>query len=317
MERALTRTATVTTEELADSLASIARGRGTAGPYAGGFASALIDELFEGTVAQRTHAAARIEAILGLEAVAPLCEALHAETEPEVLSAICASLGRLGEEEAIDHLRPHLSSEEPTVRAAALEACLRLVRSEAERTSLVELGLADASASVRRRAYLAAAALPGVELLPWAMRCRADGDPHLRRLAYVTLASEPDPAVSSMALDALLDPDEGVRSAVASLLERRLGKEVEALASLSPIERRREIRALEARMAAREETKAAPKEGIAFEEIEAVLMTALRGTMLADLAAELGRDEPEVARAVQRYLSEGRIVLRGTKLYLP
>jgi HEAT repeat protein len=241
---------------------------------------------------------------------------LHAETEPEVLSAICASLGRLGEEEAIDHLRPHLSSEEATVRAAALEACLRLVGSEAERTSLVELGLADASASVRRRTYLAAAALPGVELLPWAMRCRKDGDPHLRRLAYVTLASESDPAVASMALDALLDPDEGVRSAVASLLQRRLGNDVEALASLAPVERRREVRALEARLSARE-TEAAPEEGIAFEEIEAVLMTALRGTVLADLAATLGRAEAEVASAVQRYLGEGRIVLRGSKLYLP
>lgn len=57
--------------------------------------------------------------------------------------------------------------------------------------------------------------------------------------------------------------------------------------------------------------------GLAFEAIEKILLAAIRGMSFHDLVAELGEEEGEVAAAVQRYLSEGRLVLRGSKLYLP
>ena|GEM_PF-2238354 len=371
MERAFTRTAFGATDRIA-GLAGCGRGASSAG----GLSRSLVDELFTGSAEQRARAAARIEAVLGLAAVGPLCEALATETEPEVLAAICASLGRLGLEETYEDLRPHLASEEPAVRAAAIEACLRLVRAEPERSWLVEIGLGDTSACVRRRTFLAAAALPGFELVPLALRCRADGDPHVRRLAYVALASESDPAVACRAFEAISDPDEGVRRAVAPLLARRFGADAEALASLSPAERLREIRALEARakeperrdpalesgrrgpapeaelrrhaptgeferggpapkpelrgltpvgkfarrgdaLAAAPAATDAAEPGIPFDEIELVLMTSLRGATLPELVERLRRGEADVARAVERYLAEGRLVLRGSRLYLP
>lgn len=321
------------------------------------FSSALLGELREGSREQRRRAAARLEAILGLEALPHLCEALSTEEDPEVLAAVCASLGRLGEASALDSLRPLLDSEEPGVRSAALEACLRLSDSEAERMALIEGGLGDPSGSVRRRTFLAAAALSGMELAPYAIRFRRDEDPHLRRLAYVALATHTDPSLASMALDALLDPDPGVRTAAVTALERWFGDSIRALGEASPLEVRREIAALKSRLAGgqpspraaskpekeggeaprsaaadsepaveaestadagevdrADETRAAP---IAFEAIQRVLLAAIRGMHLGDLAAELGEEEAKVGAAVQQYLIEGRLVLRGTKLYLP
>jgi len=290
----------------------------------GGLAHSLVEELFSGSAEQRARAATRIEAVLGLEAVEPLCEALTVETGAEVLAAICASLGRLGAEEAYDFLRPHLTAEEPSVRAAAIEACLRLVRTEPDRSWLVELGLGDASAPVRRRTFLAAAALPGFELLPLALRCRTDGDPHVRRLAYVALASESDPAVARRALEALSDPDEGVRRAVGPLLSRRFG--VDGAASASSSSARSQPGSAPETLAKAPDgagpvvaaaARTTQEPGIPFEEIELVLMTSLRGATLADLVERLDRGEAEVARVVERYLAEGRLVLRGSRLYLP
>lgn len=326
-----------------ESLAPLSRSE--IGGRSAPLASTLERELQEGSAAQRCRAVTRLEAVLGLEASPHLREALASEEDPAVLAALCASLGRLGESEALEALRPHRASEDPGVRSAALEASLRLAPSEDERLAWIEEGLSDPCGSVRRRTFLAAAAAPGVELAPWAIRFRRDDDPHLRRLAYVALATSPDPSLAAMALDALLDPDPGVRMAAGAALERWFGDDLPALEGRSPLELRREIAALKSRLAsgsaaprppapsrrrprpgggaapARAQSgrpAAEPPAGaLAFEAIERVLLAAIRGMHLGDLAAELGEDEAVVGAAVQQHLVEGRLVLRGTKLYLP
>ncbi len=308
-----------------------------------GLSSALVRELYVGGTEQRVRAATRLEAFLGLDAVPHLLDAVEQEEEPAVLASIFESLGRLGETVALPAIRAHLGADDPAVRSAAIEACLRLVDEDGERTALIEQGLCDPSPVVRRRTFLAAAAIPGVELAPWALRFRKDDDPHLRRLAFVALATSAEASLQATALDALLDPDEAVRRAVAAALERRLGICVREIAGLPPAEARRAIAArknqLVGTLAERapvgrphppvaeapapaplpiEATGAAtaPAE-VAFEDIERVLLAAIRGMHLRELAVELGRNEADVGAAVQRYLVEGRLALRGTKLFLP
>lgn len=323
-------TANLATEELARP-----------GPIAGGetdaLSFALVRELAAGSTEQRVRAATRLEAFLGLEAIPHLLEAVAREEEPAVLASVFASLGRLGEAEALPAIYAHLGAEEPGVRCAAVEACLRLVDSDEERMALIEEGLSDSSALVRRRTFLAAAAIPGMELAPWALRFRKDEDPHLRRLAFVALATSPEASLQSTALDALLDPDEGVRLAATAALERRHGAAIRELATLPAAEARREIAARKAKLTSSPVQRAAPPPrpapppppvaekapsgheapALAFEAIERVLLAAIRGIHLPELAAELGEDEAKVGAAVQTYLVEGRLALRGTKLFLP
>lgn len=292
----------------------------------------LLDELHAGGVEQRVRAATRLEAFLGLEAIPHLMAALEVEEAPEVLASLFASLGRLGDEEALARIHPHLLADDAGIRSVALEACLRLAPSEAERMEFIETGFADPSPWVRRRTFLAAAAIPGMDMAAWALRFRKDADPHLRRLAYVALATRPEASLVASALDAFLDADEGVRRAAATALERRLGEVVHELVSLPAAEVRRAIAARKAELGApppekpraeaappapRKRARAEASPEIAFEEIERVLLAAIRGMHLPDLAAALDEDEARVGAAVQSYLVEGRLVLRGSKLYLP
>ena len=141
--------------------------------------------LTQGSIEER-WAAARIAATLpgGPEA---LGRALATELNPRVREAILTSLARLGNDESVEAVLPHLRSDDASVRTGALDA-LRAM-GERVRPHLPGL-LKDRDPDVRVLACDLARSLPGSEATP---------------LLCAVLASEAEANVCAAAVDVLAE----------------------------------------------------------------------------------------------------------------
>jgi hypothetical protein len=139
--------------------------------------------------------------------------------ESQHISAAIEGLGETGTREDADLIAPFLDSPSPRNRRAALRALGRL---DAERVMTSSMtALADPAPSVRNAAAgILARNSTRVHFDRVHERIRGLADPAARRALLRLLASAPKWDAIAFLLEALADPDEGVRARAVRLLER-------------------------------------------------------------------------------------------------
>lgn len=120
---------------------------------------------------------------------------LVATDEPALRCELLLRLGRTGDGDALEAIRPWTGSTEPAVRAAAYEGLGRLLdRNPAALEPHLRKGLSDGDARVRRRVVLAAATARGVALWALLNGLRDDPDRQVRRVVREVLRQTPPAA---------------------------------------------------------------------------------------------------------------------------
>jgi hypothetical protein len=129
-----------------------------------------------------------------------LSEQLSTADSTDLQVSLLGRLGRSGQMEAFEAIRPYGTASDALVRAAAFEAMGRLFEREPGRLEpQVRWGLADADPRVRRRVALAAATARGLSLRPLLEPLLADPDPQVRRVIQEVLRRAPPPSVEERA----------------------------------------------------------------------------------------------------------------------
>jgi hypothetical protein len=135
--------------------------------------------------------------------------------DPESRIDALLGLGRSGEAEALDTIRPWLVVLDPRVRAAAYQALGQLLEHDPSRLEPhIRSGIADTDARVRRRVVLAAATARGLDLGPLLDPLRRDPDPQVRRVVHEVLRRAPPAADDVGGTEAPASAE--IRSGVAS-----------------------------------------------------------------------------------------------------
>ena len=301
----------------------------------------------------RVRAAERLR-ILGERAAAPaLAAALHAERDPLVLTALLDTFRTVASREGTAVVAPLLEAPDSTVRIAALRAITTLDPDTA--ASHLARAAHDAEPSVRRRAALLAVTLGPERTLELEREAGRDPDPEVRRLVVLAAGAAGGDAARVRLLASLDDADLGVRRAAARSLSRLLSVELGHVPELSDEERRREIRristleppplAVRARLdeplpepvvvaqrpqpeepelslpGAEPEPAPVPAPELHSDEalcqqIAHELQGAMRGRTVLDLAGQLGVTDERVVEAAALLVARGRVVRRGTKLFV-
>ncbi len=298
---------------------------------------------FEGT---RLRAGSRLVELVGPVAAPCVASVADSTLDPGSRAQLVRILGKAADVQVLPVAARFLSDPQPEVRIAALDACAKLAGTQSsERLELVERGLHDPDARVRRRALVHLSAVRGLDPGPRCACMLRDPDPLTRRLACVTLAGTHDLEAALAVLDALFDVDDQVCRAAAVALEQIFGQSVSALLTI-PYDKRREsvarlhsyFSAIRERLAPQGRLQSAemlsqvlpsllgsefftdlPPSGAqpTFEAIGEVLQESLSGCTPETIARELGCDLDGLSNLVREYVRAGLLLRRGEKLFLP
>jgi hypothetical protein len=310
------------------------------------FMQELIAEAAPGVDSSRLRAGNRLVELVG-PLSAPFIASIASSTrEHGARAQLVRVLGKAADAQVLPVAARFLSDPEPEVRIAALDACAKLAGAQSsERLELVERGLNDPDARVRRRALVHLSAVRGLDPGPRCACLLTDPDSLTRRLACVTLAGTRDLDAALAVLDALLDQDEQVCRAASVAVEQIFGQQVGAWLTLPYDKRRESVARLRAYCSASRE-RLAPQgrlqspellaqvlpqflEGEFFENqpppgarptfdaIGEVLQESLSGCTPEAIARELGCDRDTLLNLVQEYVRAGLLLRRGEKLFLP
>jgi hypothetical protein len=310
------------------------------------FINELTAPTVNGLESSRLRAGSRLVELAGPVAAPCVASAASSTLDPGARAQLVRVLGKAADVQVLPVAARFLSDPEPEVRIAALDACAKLAGTQSsERLELVERGLHDPDARVRRRALVHLSAVRGLDPGPRCASLLTDPDPLTRRLACITLAGTHDLEAALAVLDALFDTDEQVCRAASVAVEQIFGQSVSALLKI-PYDKRREIVArLRAYFSASRERLAPqgrlqPAEMLApvlpsllaseffteqppsnvqptFEAIGEVLQESLSGCTPETIARELGCDLSNISNLVREYVRAGLLLRRGEKLFLP
>lgn len=272
-------------------------------------------ELTSSEAPARIRAAQRLRAVGARAALPALAAALNVEQSSEVLVALLDACSAAEEPSVLPLVQARLGHGDEEVRLAALEAALKLRDS-----GCIAVAIADPSPRVRRRAAILASG--DGEAVPMLERAMSDGDASVRRVAALGLAAAGGEQTRSVLLAALDDVDPTVRRAAAKGLVPRYGPEAFAIADLDASRRRREIRRLETRSPSTVSRPAEDPQGAARRpELEAEILSrvyaALRGESDEDLARDVRAPLEVVREAAKVLVSQGQLVRRGLRYYVP
>ena len=211
-------------------------------------AKRLADEVIAGPATLRLRAAARLVDVAGAAAAPALLTAAR-EAEGALRAGLLEQVGRCGAADAAASVVEFFADEVAEVRAAAIEAAVRLVEG-AELEEVIRIGLADGDPRVRRRTALSAASARNLEAGPLLVPLLADPDRQVRRVACTALGGSRDPMAALALLGALLDDEPSVRSAAGSAAEKLFGEQARGIAQLPTQQRARAVARLRSWVAA-------------------------------------------------------------------
>ncbi len=208
----------------------------------------LAEEVVSGPATLRLRAAIRLVEVAGQGAVPALLAAAH-EAEGAVRASLIEQVGRCGDAQAAEELAEFLADETAEVRAAAIEAMVRLV-SGAELEAVLRMGLEDGDARVRRRTALCAASARNFDAGALLVPLLSDPDRQVRRVACTALGGSRDPMAALALVGALLDDEAAVRTAAGTATERLFGEQARGISQLPAGQRPRAVARLRSWVAA-------------------------------------------------------------------
>ncbi|AKU92218.1 TolA protein [Vulgatibacter incomptus] len=213
-------------------------------------AERLAAELSDGPEAFRVRSAARLVEVAGELAVPAIANVLGS-VNVRTRAALVELLGRAGGALAFDTVRGLQRDPDASIRAAAVDAAVRLSGDDPRALEIVLLdAIDDPDPRVRRRAALGAASARGIDPGPILAPLLSDEDKQGRRLAAIALGSTRDPDAALALIDSLLDVEETVRSAASASAEQLFGPDAAGIAELPELQRGRAAARLRARVAA-------------------------------------------------------------------
>jgi len=190
----------------------------------------------------RLRTALRLKS-LGRPSAAPaLGQAIHAETNPEVLAALIDAFSSFAKTEGLPLVAPHADSPHPKLRLAAIKALIRMDAHAAMPQLLA--ALEDTDANVRRRATLWLAGLSPEESLRLGSIALEDFNPDVRAVAVYVLSISQLQAAQPKLLQALQDSNLKVRNAAAKALSQSSQTDWSSLPALEQAQRQRALRRL-------------------------------------------------------------------------
>lgn len=187
-------------------------------PTRRGHAERLIRELEQAELPLALSAAKTLVDLIGGDATPALLALLGRAKEVEAHVTVLGLLGRAGTQVALGPLERAAELSDWRLRAAALEALIKLARTTEAAEKPLHAGLSDRDPRVRRRMVLAAAAERALTAGVLAGRLESERDPATRRMIAAALRGRRESEVLRALLSALADPDEAVRSASARAL---------------------------------------------------------------------------------------------------
>ena len=188
----------------------------------------------------RLKTALRLKA-LGRSSAAPaLAQAIHAETDADVLAALIDAFSAFAKTEGIPFVAPHANAPHPKLRLAAIKALIRMDSHAATPQLLAALG--DADANIRRRATLWLMGLSPEETLRLGSVAFEDENPEVRAIATYVLSISQQEAAKPKLMRALNDESLKVRMAAAKALSKHSQADLTLLPSLERAERQRALR---------------------------------------------------------------------------
>ena len=149
-------------------------------------------------------------------AVSPLAAALESDGDAAVKKAAAAALGELGNDAATEDLIDSLSGDEESAVRAAAAMALGAVGDPQALAHLMEARAEDESSAVRSEA---ADALDEFTVDELGETLEESGDPEERLAAAKLLGERGDPSAASELIEALTDPEPGVRQAAIDSIE--------------------------------------------------------------------------------------------------
>lgn len=200
---------------------------------------ALIDELQSESPQVRRLAAKRLVEHAPDRAAPALVVAAEKAQAPQERANLIGLLGKTDTPVGRASIAQARDSEDPQLRAAALEASLHTAENEAAMLQIAELGLSDEAPAVRRRVLVALASMPKFDALQLLLPRLEDPDPQTRRAACAALCGDQRRASIRALAGVLLDADISVRRAAVNALCRTLGEDLRGAAERSEGERRR------------------------------------------------------------------------------
>jgi len=201
-----------------------------------------LQELSSSDTQVRLRTALRLKALGRASAAPALGQAIHTETDVEVLAALIDAFSAFAKTEGIPLVAPHANSPHPKLRLAAIKALMRMDAHAA--TPQLLAALEDADASVRRRATLWLMGLSPEETLRLGSIAFEDENPEVRAVATYVLSISQQEAAKPKLLRALQDESLKVRTAAAKALNTSSKADWSFLPSLEQAERRRALRRL-------------------------------------------------------------------------
>jgi HEAT repeat protein len=201
-----------------------------------------IRELSSSEPHTRLRTALRLKSLGRASAAPALAQAIHAETEPEVLIALIDAFSALAKTEGIPFVAPHANAPHPKLRLAAIRALIHMDPLAA--TPQLLAALEDVDSAVRRRATLWLMGLSPEETLRLGSVAFEDKNPEVRAIATYVLSISQQEAARPRLLRALNDENLKVRMAAAKALSKHSKADWTSLPSLEQAERQRALRRL-------------------------------------------------------------------------
>lgn len=187
-------------------------------PARRGQADRLIRELEQAEPPLALSAAKTLVDLIGPDATPALLALLVRVPDGSSKVAVYALLGRTGTSAALPALERGAEAVDWQLRAAALEAMIKLARIPEAADRALQVGLTDRDPRVRRRMVLAAAAERALTAAALAGHLETERDAATRRMIAAALRGRREAPVLRALLGALADSDDAVRSAAARAL---------------------------------------------------------------------------------------------------
>jgi len=202
-----------------------------------------LKELSSADAHVRLKTALRLKSLGRASAAPALGQAIHAETNTEVLAALIDAFSTFAKTEGVPLVAPHAHAPNPKLRLAAIKALIRMDPLAA--TPQLLAALEDEDAGVRRRATLWLMGLSPEETLRLGSLAFEDKNPEVRAIATYVLSVSQQEAARPKLLRALNDENLKVRTAAAKALGKYSKEEGwTLLPSLEQAERQRALRRL-------------------------------------------------------------------------
>jgi len=309
-------------------------------------------ELSSADAHTRLKTAIRLKSLGRASAAPALGQAIHVETDTEVLIALLDAFSAFAKTEGVPFVAPHANSPNPKLRLAAIRALIRMDAHAATPQLLAALG--DADAGIRRRATLWLMGLSPEETLRLGSVAFEDENPDVRAVATYVLSISQQEAAKPRLLRALNDESLKVRTAAAKALSKYSSAQWTLLPSLEQAERQRALRRLKhpnsklasvpmpmsACIQAQPKTRTAtvtleqpaqqpctatsleifsdttmPDEGLSAELLGA-LRASLRGKTQEELGALTGKPTNNLAALLLELEQQGQVIRRGQKYFI-